>query len=362
MMGILCSYFQSGSRRAIVTGLTVAFALSSVVPTLAQTRGTELLITNGDQVQKILDALDDSVWLADGPQADTHVYVIFNTACGFSKKLFADSRSLPDRPQFRWVTFDSKGYGAEMVLTKRTVESLADAFAGKHIAPANMTVADFAISINRSIYLALPENSQLVYPMLVYKTPQGLRITYGAPPNIRTLKSAVQGRSERSVYKPASMNWITSPPIITGVPMRIRQWFNTSNTAIPVRLAPYPQAPIISEIEKNHGGQPDGIANDEWIRIPFLTLESGTKIYGYIKAATDIKLATFEFSVQPVSGVVETGNSTVEIRSLPTKEAPIIDTVGPGYRLKTSGEVRLEGGSWVEVIVYTDGTKGYIAK
>jgi hypothetical protein len=105
---------------AITGALTIAIAGASL-PAWSQTRGNEQLITNPEQVKRILTALDDGVWVADGPAADAHVYVIYSTACGFSKKLFADTRALPNMPQFRWLTFAAEGYGAETVVTKRTL-------------------------------------------------------------------------------------------------------------------------------------------------------------------------------------------------------------------------------------------------
>lgn len=344
---------------AVTAALTVAIVAASALTAWSQTRGNEELVTNPEQVERILTALDDGVWVADGSAADTHVYVIYSTACGFSKKLFADTRALPNRPQFRWVTFEAKGHGAEMVVTKRTVESLRDAFAGKYAAPTDAATASLAMNINQSLRLVLPESSISGYPTLIYKTARGLRISHGAPADLRTLTSAVQSRPDRAAYQPASLGWLSKPAAITP-PNRLRKWVNSSATGTPMRMAPYPDAPVVYEVAKGYGFQVDAVANDEWIRVVAGQVQNG-KLYGYIHAPLQIKLANLEFTVQRASGVVPTRSDT-EIRSHPTTDAPVIDKPGPGFQFQKTGEVVLEGRNWVEVIVLTDGTKGYIAQ
>jgi hypothetical protein len=345
---------------AITGALIVAIVAVSALTAWSQTRGTEQFVTNPEQVKRILTALDDGVWVADGSAADTHVYVIYSTACGFSKKLFADTRVLPNRPQFRWLTFASEGYGAETVVTKRTVESIGDAFAGKYAAPTNAATASLAMSINQSLSLVLPPHTNLVYPTLIYKTAQGLRISYGAPANLRTLTSDMQSRPDRAAYQPASVGWLSKPAAMTP-PNRLRNYFNSSITATPMRIAPYPDAPVVREGAKGIGGQVDAVANDEWIRLVATKIEN-SNVYGYIHAPLEIKLANLEFTVQRASGVVKTGSPGLEIRSHPTMDAPVIERPGPGLQIQKTGEVALEGRNWVEVLVYTDGTKGYIAR
>ena len=66
--------------------------------------------------------------------------------------------------------------------------------------------------------------------------------------------------------------------------------------------------------------------------------------------------------MQPASGVVKSGTGVLEIHSHPLMDAPVIERPGPGIQIKKTGEVALEGRNWAEVVVYTDGTKGYIAK
>lgn len=43
-------------------------------------------------------------------------------------------------------------------------------------------------------------------------------------------------------------------------------------------------------------------------------------------------------------------------------DAPVIESPGPGIQIKKTGEVVLEGRNWIEVLVYEDGTKGYIVQ
>lgn len=284
------------TRFISITGvLTVAIVVASVLTAWSQTRGSEQLITDPEQVERILTALDDGLWVSDGSAADNHVYVIYSTACGFSKKLFKDTRALPNRPQFRWLTFAAEGYGAEMVVTNRTVASLRDAFAGKYAAPTDHAAANRALNINQSLFMVFPESTTISYPTLIYKTAQGLKISYGAPANLRTLTSAVQSRPDRAAYQPASLGWLSKPTAITS-PNRLREYVNSSATTVPMRIAPYPDAPILTEVPKEYVFDADAVANGEWIRVVARRIET-IDVYGYIHAPLQIKLANLEFTV-----------------------------------------------------------------
>lgn len=347
--------------RGILISLIVLVSMVVVANSAwSQTRGTEQLVTNPAEVKRILAALDNGVWVADGSAADTHVYVIYSTACGFSKRLFADTRAMPSRPQFRWLTVAAQGYGAEMVVTKRTVEAVRDAFVGKYAAGTDAATASRAINFNLLLTSVLPRSSTLVFPTLIYKTAQGLKISYGAPANLQALTLAVQSRPDRAAYQPANLRWLSEPTVITPS-KHLREYFNLSASPVPLRIAPYPDAPVVLEVPKGYGFPVDSVVNNEWIRVPARKLEEST-VYGYIHVPLEIKLANLEFTVQPANGVVKTGSDVLEIRSHPTIDAPVIDRPGPGLLIKKTGEVMLEGRNWVEVVVYTDGTKGYIAR
>ena len=345
---------------AVTCAATVIIVIVSALTAWSQTRGSEQLVTNPDQVKRILTALDDGVWVADGSAADTHVYVIYSTACGFSKKLFAETRTLPNRPQFRWLTFAAEGHGAEMVVSKRTVESVRDAFAGKYTASTDAATARRAISINQSLQRVLPNQSSLLFPTLIYKTTQGLRISHGAPADLRKLTATVQSRPDRAAYQPASLDWLRKPATMTP-PNRLREYVNSSATPVPLHMAPYSHAPIVDEVPNGYVLSVDAVANGEWIRVVASKIET-SDVYGYIHAPLQIKLANLEFTVQRASGIVKTGNGSLEIRSHPTMDAPVIERPGPGFEIQRTGEVEFEGRHWVEVLVYDDGTKGYIAK
>ena len=351
----LACFFRRITRLIAVTGaLAVAIAMASVLTAWSQIRGTEQLVTDPEQVKMILTALDDAVWFADGSAGDKHVYVIYSTACGISKKFFTDTRALLNRPQLRWLTLDDEGHGAGMVVTRRTVESLRAAFAGKYDAQTDATTASHAMSINQALRLVLPN---AVYPTLIYKTTKGLRITYGAPPNLGMFTSAVQSRPDRATYQPASLGWLSKPAVIK-TSNHMREYRNSA-AAIPMRIAPYPDAPVLRELANGGGVYVDAVANDEWIRVSLGKTAERT-LYGYIHAPLQIKLANLEFTVRPMSGVVSTDVDTLEIRSHPTMDAPVIDRRGPGLHINKTGEVIFDGRNWVEVRVYTDGTKGYI--
>ncbi|NCC53576.1 MAG: hypothetical protein EOM20_20530 [Spartobacteria bacterium] len=46
---------------------------------------------------------DKSLWIAEGDNPDRPVYVIFSTACGYSKKMYDESQQFKSGYQFRWI-------------------------------------------------------------------------------------------------------------------------------------------------------------------------------------------------------------------------------------------------------------------
>lgn len=336
---------------------TEALNLESVRP--KPVNGTEELVTNREEVKRILAALDDGVWVGDGSDSAKHVYVIFRTTCGYSKRLFMDTRKLPNRPQFRWLPDAEEGRGVEMILTKRTVESVGEALLGRYAPPTDVATAKHALSINQSLSELF--SGGLPSPTVIYKTPEGLRLVYGTPgpAELRTLIPTVQSRPDRAAYQPASLRWLSEPATVTPTKL-LRKYFNDSATPVSLRMAPYPDAPILRDVLEGKGYDVDAVENQEWIRVNLGKIKSNN-IYGYIHAPLPIKLDNLEFTVQRASGMVST-NSGTEIRSHPATYAPVVVKPGPGYQFKKTGEVVLDGHNWVEVIWSTNGKKGYIVQ
>ena len=82
---------------------------------------------------------------------------------------------------------------------------------------------------------------------------------------------------------------------------------------------------------------------------------------GYIHHPLTAQLSRLEFQERRASGNV-TGRANLAIHSHPHISAPVLDTLEPGYQLRRVAEVELDGDLWDVVIVYTDGTKGYIMR
>lgn len=144
-------------------------------------------------------------------------------------------------------------------------------------------------------------------------------------------------------------------------PNCLREYVNSSANPVPLRMAPYSNAPCVDEVPSGYVLPIDAVAHGEWIRVVARKI-GANDVYGYIHDPLLIKLTNLEFTVRPASGVVNTGRDTLDIRSHPTMDAPVIETPGPGFQIKKTGEVVLEGRNWIEVLVYDDGTKGYIAR
>lgn len=343
------SAFRSAGVVAGLTALLLAQAASAL--------GQGKLISDPEQVQRVLSLLDDSYWIADGANADKQVYVIFSTTCGYCKQLHANTRAAQNRPQLRWITADEAGRGAEDVLTRRNAAAIGDVFNGRSRPPADAAVAARALEINKALSFALPEIKSVVYPTLLYLTAQGLQVHVGMPSNLK-LFDTVKARPEQAKYEPASLKWVQEPPTITSAPKFNKYWSKDGGT--PVVVAPVENSPAILLLPKGRGYDVDGIANGEWARVKIAYRAGNRPVYAYVHAPREIRLATMQFQVKRAAGQYLTGQRTVEARSHPTLEADVLETIEPGMQLTKTGEVLLDGEKWTEVVLYTDGTKGYI--
>jgi hypothetical protein len=341
----------ASSRISILAALACLF-VGGVSPAFAQSE----LISDPAKVQRILSLLDDGYWIPDGADANRQVYVIYSTTCGYCKKLHANTRNVPKRPQLRWITAGEAGYGAEDAVSRRSAAAIGDAFNNRAKPPADPVAAGRALDINKAIAFALPDFKRSVYPTLVYLTPQGLRIHYGMPSDLKLLDT-VKARPEQATHQPASLKWVNESIALTRVPKLAS--YHSRQGGTPVTLAPQPGAPAVLQLEKDYGYPVDSVANGEWARVKLKDV-GGKPVFGYIHAPKEIRLASLQYQVKPARGGYQSGKRTLEARGQPSLEADVLEVIEPGMQMTKTGEVLIDGARWTEVLLYTDGTKGYI--
>jgi len=66
-------------------------------------RSDQILITDPLQAQRLMTAVENALWVADGDDAANPVYVIYSTQCGFSQQLFERTRNPGLKVQLRWI-------------------------------------------------------------------------------------------------------------------------------------------------------------------------------------------------------------------------------------------------------------------
>lgn len=340
-----------------VWGVLLSFLLVGGASAATENRGAQTVIHDAAQIERIMGALENAVWVADGAPADKQVYVIFSTECGYCQKLFHDSRNKVSNVQFRWIAHCCDGSGAEAIVETRSVDAIANAYARKVQAANDRQRAARAMVVNQWASKAVSDN--LIYPMLIYRTAKGVVVNYGLPPDLDALIAAVASRSDRADYQPAGLAQIDRPLTLTSAG-DMKSYFNSSGQPLAMYAQPDLGAQKVLDVPVDYGYEVVGFANDEWIVVKGLIMASGRYTPGYIHAPADIRLSRLKFTVRPARGPVVAQSRPMEIRLHPDVASPVVDRLDPGYQMDKTGEVSLDGKTWVQVQVYTDGTKGYI--
>lgn len=338
----------------LLTGLLLAYGASA----WSAARGTQTIL-QGAPAEALMSTLENALWIADGSAADKQIYIIHSTTCGFCKKFFGDSRSLTSKAQFRWITHCCIGQGGEYVAEQHTPAAIAEAYAKHGGSVKNMERAKREIEINMWAASALPNANNIFYPTFVYRTANGVAVSYGAPADLNKMVASVASRPDRANYRSQGQALLDAP-IVMAPAGKLKQYYNNDkDKTVPMYAQPDEASQKVVDIQFNYGYPVLGISNKEWITVPGLTMSGGSQARGYIHAPREIKLAQLEFKVRPASGNVQTKKSA-DIRLHPDMDSPVVDKLHPGYQLRKTGEVLLDGKQWSEVMLYNDGTKGYL--
>ena len=156
-------------------------------PGLAVDRGRQVVVTKPDDAARLMDAVENAVWAADGTPASKAVYVVYSTDCAWSKRLFDDTRALAGNVQLRWIPV--AGSTAASVVAGRDAASVANAFAGR-AARAGDASAQRALVYNHGVmdsitYQLRPydRSKTFAFPTLVYRSGKSVKVVAGNPRN-----------------------------------------------------------------------------------------------------------------------------------------------------------------------------------
>lgn len=342
----------------LFAGLLTVLLLAYGAASWSAARGSQTIL-QGAQAEAVMSTLENALWISDGTAADKQIYIIHSTTCGYCKKFFSDSRALTSKAQFRWITHCCVGYGGEYVAEQHTPAAIGEAYTTHSGKVKNMERAKREIDINIWASNALPNAKNIFYPTFVYRTAQGVVVSYGTPPDLNKMVASVASRPDRANYRSQGQAFLDKT-IVMAPPGKLKQYYNNDKSkTVPMYAQPDKASQKVVDVPFNYGYPVLGIANKEWIAVPGLIMGGGVPTPGYIHTPQEIKLAQLDFKVRPASGSVQTKNST-DIRLHPDMDSPVVDKLQPGYQLRKTGEVSLSGKQWTEVMLYNDGTKGYL--
>jgi hypothetical protein len=326
-------------------------------------RGRQLLISDTEHARSLLNVLENAVWAQDGKGSGKIAYVVYSTECGWSRKLFQDSRGLQGEIELRWIPVAARG--ADYVTEQRNTESIALTFQGQ-TGPLNAAdIAKRAVNYNYSVlqsanyhFKPYANDRTFAYPTIMYQTANGLKVIAGNPADLNAMLAEVKSTPEKLAIQPAGVDIVKQDIQIEPRP-GLKSYQNAGQTAIKVFGAPSAQAPVIDNLEPGYGIDATGlVAGTDWIEM----LPYGPRgPRAYVEDKLMAKLSRLDFNVTPAGGNV-VANKSLKILSHPAHDAPVLDTLEPGYQLNRVGTVALQGSNWDVVVVYNDGTRGYIAR
>ncbi len=217
--------------------------------------------------EELLAALDNSIWIPDGPVSDKQLYIIAGPCCGYSQALYRISRNLTNHVQFRWVemapTDKSKclEYLGESAMPRNTgllakmYETLAE--------PAALPTAlrDNAIRWNAGVESAIaailreldPAHGKAIsYPTLVWLAKDGVHVSVrpDQPNSVSAILESVVSRPEAAAITPAARILVTASYQIQPIPPK---FYLAKEPEVGIYALPDVKAQLIYTLPKDRG-------------------------------------------------------------------------------------------------------------
>lgn len=336
-----------------------AICLLSTGVASALGRGDSAIYREDSLTAKILEAVDNSVWAADGARPDKQIYIIYSPTCAWSQKFFKDTRSLTKKVQFRWIPHG--GEGADWVAETRTALAVARAFEGKSGTPqdsakaARLRTHNTGVVINLAEYIATNGGHSISYPTLIYKTENGVKVHIGNPTNINKIISEVASRPDMADYKSTGVQMASAEVQVVNVP-GLGQYANRGQLPVDVLMYPDASSPVVADLEPGFSLSAEGVTETGYVVVrPF-----NNQPPCFILDAKFVKFSLMKIEVLPASGRFEARAGNVSIYAHPNEEAEVLTTLKKGYAVGITG--RVKGQPWIQVAPFTNGVKGYVIK
>lgn len=308
----------------------------------------------------LMQALDEAAWIGDGPPSDRHVYVLFATDCRWSRALFEQTRAGHDGLQLRWLVM--AGPGAEQVVGQASVTALADAFAGRSTGVPLPAAAAPALASNAWLQPMLGAGHR--FPVLVYQAGDGVRVQSGFSAGQPALPDEVIARPGRGRHSPAIWRLLAAP-LPPWQPAPAGPYIRFHAEPAPVHALPSRDSLVVGQLP-HLGTYPAvlGLVGDDWIEVAGLRVadRGGRTLSAYIHAPEAVALMRLAYDLLPADGKVVAGTAARPIHSHPSRQAPVLHWLQPGYQMDRAGEVLIDGQAWDAVVFFTDGGHGFVPR
>lgn len=351
-----------GAAMRILAAMTITLMALLPLRGEAVDRGKQVIVSQSAPAARLLDTVENAIWAADGQAADKPVYVLYSTDCAWSKRLYDDTRSLAGKVQLRWIPV--AGGAASGVVAARDGVSIAGGFEGRTARVADAAGAQRGLVYNQGVmdsvnYQMRPydRSSTFAFPTLVYRTSKGVKLVAGNPRNLAALPAEVLAQPGAK-STPAGIAISAQPfPLVRS--RNLPKWSHRQPTPMVFHAAPSPQAPPIDDLGKDLLVPVSGIVGTTgWIEVaPW----GPDKRRAYVHDPVMARMATLEFRVKPQGGQWQ-ARETVQVREFPDTEAPVLETLKPGERYQRRGVVDRHGEAWEQIMLYADGTAGYVKR
>lgn len=341
-----------------------ALALLMLLPLhgLAVDRGRQVVVTKPDDVARLMDAVENAVWAADGTPASKAVYVVYSTDCAWSRRLFDETRALVGNVQLRWIPV--AGNTAATVVAGRDGASVGSAFVGRGARAAD-AAAQRGVVYNQGVmdsitYQLRPydRSKTFAFPTLVYRSGKSVKVVAGNPRNLATLAAEVATEPRAASLVPAGIELTAQAPTLLRS-RNLPKWAHLNDTPMIFRAAPSPQAPAIDDLAKDFLVPVSGIVGTTgWIEVAPWGLD---KRKAYVHDPLMARMALLDYRVKPQGGQWQ-ATSVVQVREFPDTDAHVLETLKPGERYRRSGVVEHGGHVWDQILLYADGAVGYVRR
>ncbi|KRA46480.1 hypothetical protein ASD72_04555 [Pseudoxanthomonas sp. Root630] len=341
-----------------------ALALLMLLPLqgLAVDRGRQVVVTKPDDAARLMDAVENAVWAADGKPASKAIYVVYSTECAWSKRLFDETRALVGNAQLRWIPV--AGNTAASVVAGRDSASVGNAFDGRAARAAD-AAAQRGVVYNQGVmdsitYQLRPydRSKTFAFPTLVYRSGKSVKVVAGNPRNLATLATEVASEPRAASLVPAGIALSAQAPTLLRS-RNLSKWAHLNDTPMIFRAAPSPLAPAIDDLAKDFLVPVSGIVGSTgWIEVAPWGLD---KRKAYVHDPLMARMALLDYRVKPQGGQWQ-AQAMVQVREFPDADAHVLETLKPGERYRRSGVVEHGGHVWDQIVLYADGAVGYVKR